>query len=146
MNPLGEREHAESSDDIITRRLKNRERQRRYRARKRLEADMKKASVINQPPPMQVEIQVNGVHNACGTRIYCQRDWKKDARNAHAFNNKQEVKPDGPLIPDSTPVTGSQASLESIGHSRSSIVESTETHRSTPSRRHWKTEARNKKN
>ncbi|KAL6349502.1 hypothetical protein AAG906_034159 [Vitis piasezkii] len=44
---------------MMTRRLKNRERQRRYRARKRLQADMERGSILNQSSPVPVELQLN---------------------------------------------------------------------------------------
>ncbi|KAM7525422.1 hypothetical protein LguiA_015324 [Lonicera macranthoides] len=138
MKPLGQREDSRSPPDLMTRRLKNRERQRRYRARKRLEADMKKASCItNQPSPLQVNIQqVNSIISNFVSRIYCKRDWKKDARRAHVPND-HEVRFNGRPVPDSTSTSGSQAP----------VLDESEAHnRSTPSRRHWKAEARNKKN
>lgn len=134
MKPLGQREDSRSPPDLMTRRLKNRERQRRYRARKRLEADMKKASCItNQPSPLQVNVQqVNGIISNFVSRIYCKRDWKKDARRAHVLND-HKVKSNSPFVPNST--------------SAAPVLDESEAHnRSTPSRRHWKAEARNKKN
>ncbi|XP_072988563.1 uncharacterized protein [Typha latifolia] len=41
------------TDDIMVRRIKNRERQRRYREKKRLEADLRKPTLLN--PPMLVQ-------------------------------------------------------------------------------------------
>lgn len=79
MNTLDQRD---LSNDVMARRLKNRERQRRYRARKRLEADMKKSSVLNHSTTPQGDLQPNGsLSNGVG-RVYCKRDWKKDARRA----------------------------------------------------------------
>ncbi|XP_059641048.1 uncharacterized protein LOC132283152 [Cornus florida] len=152
---LDQRELARSDEDIMARRIKNRERQRRYRARKRLEADMKKASVINQKPPPQVELQVNGIVNNCITRIYCQRNWKKDARKIHAV---KEVVSIGPLISDLTSGSESQASSLPSGanperplgngfcSNKSPILDSSGSERNASGRRHWKAEARNKKN
>ncbi|BBH02887.1 hypothetical protein Prudu_013595 [Prunus dulcis] len=82
MKPIDQRERTRSRNDVLTRRLKNRERQRRYRARKRLEADMKKPSIIKQSPPPQVEVQMNGFVSNYVPRVHCKRDWKKDARRA----------------------------------------------------------------
>lgn len=79
MNTLDQRH---LSNDIMARRLKNRERQRRYQARKRLEADMKKSSVLNHPTTEQGDLQLNGSLSKSVACVYCKRDWKKDARRA----------------------------------------------------------------
>ncbi|KAK6146438.1 hypothetical protein DH2020_020307 [Rehmannia glutinosa] len=85
------------------------EEQRRYRARKRHEADMRKASIVDQSTPLhyqqmpteflsvpvEVEISVNLTSSDCLTRVHCQRDWKKDARRAH-IHKKQETSPIDP--------------------------------------------------
>ncbi|CAL9081234.1 unnamed protein product [Musa textilis] len=47
------------TDDIMARRLKNRERQRRYRARKRLESDMKRSCLLVQHTALENETQVD---------------------------------------------------------------------------------------
>ncbi|RWW20164.1 hypothetical protein GW17_00015736 [Ensete ventricosum] len=47
------------TDDIMARRLKNRERQRRYRARKRLESDMKRFCLLGQHTALKSETQVD---------------------------------------------------------------------------------------
>lgn len=148
---------ATSTSDIMARRLKNRERQRRYRARKRHEADLKKACAVNllSSSHPQVLAEVNGaiaISNDVVTRIHCRRDWKKDARRAHMF--KDQVSP----IPNFILTTGSQIPPLTFGRDVSSqlptefhyprgslILEKTETHSSAPSRRNWKAEARNKK-
>ncbi|KAL5724370.1 hypothetical protein ACHQM5_007641 [Ranunculus cassubicifolius] len=70
-----------SYDRVMARRLKNRERQRRYRARRRLEADMKKAT-----PQLTVESQLNGCPEY---QVHCQRKWKDDARKAGATKEPQ---------------------------------------------------------
>lgn len=156
MNPLNERDHAKSNSDIMNRRLKNRERQRRYRARKRLEADMKKACTINYSTPLQIEMQVNEVPSNCLTSIHCRRDWKKDARRAHAVK-EQEVMSNGPVIAGLTLANESRATLlpsgaeakpptESELQSKNSPVYDNSEIRATPGRRHWKADARNKKN
>ncbi|KAK3024686.1 hypothetical protein RJ639_042908 [Escallonia herrerae] len=167
MDPFDQGEQGASPHEIMARRLKNRERQRRYRARKRLEADTKNASVRNQFTTLQVEKPVKAISsssvlsctyqkNEIVTRIYCRRDWKKDARRAHASKGK-EVKSSSYVNLDSTLASGSQAPsllpgvhaespLPSEIHSRNlSISGNSEAHRSTLSRRHWKAEARNKK-
>lgn len=143
VGPLDQSKHARSPNDLMTRRLKNRERQRRYRARKRLEADRKKASDLNQSTPPQEQLQLLGAPNSCVTRVLCQRKWKRDARNAC-----------GPITSNTTITSGNQVQCLSSGvHSRppleseiQSINDNGETPRSTLSRRHWKAEARNKKN
>ncbi|KAI3825445.1 hypothetical protein L1987_06932 [Smallanthus sonchifolius] len=45
----------DNDPEVIARRIKNRERQRRYRARKRQEADLKRASMINHPIQLPVD-------------------------------------------------------------------------------------------
>uniref|UniRef100_A0A5B6YLQ1 BZIP domain-containing protein n=2 Tax=Davidia involucrata TaxID=16924 RepID=A0A5B6YLQ1_DAVIN len=153
MKPLDDSEHAKSHNDIMARRMKNRERQRRYRARKRLEADMKKASITNQSIPLQV----NGIINNCTTRIYCQRDWKKDARRAHTIKER-EVTSNGPVIPDLISASECQAPPLLSGVSAETPLESEFCSITSPmldnsgkdriasGRRHWKAEARSKKN
>lgn len=146
--PLDPSEHARSPQDLMTRRLKNRERQRRYRLRKRLEAE-KKASTMSQSAPPEIQLELPAISSTCATRVYCQRNWKKDARRAHFF--KEEVnKPGGSLMSCTTSIIGGQVpylpSLESEFQCRSSsVIDNSETPRSTLSRRHWKAEARNKK-
>ncbi|CAK9142789.1 unnamed protein product [Ilex paraguariensis] len=143
MNSLGQRKQAGSIHDIMNRRLKNRERQRRYRARKRREADIKKAGIGSQSTPLQVEIQVNSTSHDGVTRIHCQRDWKKDARRAHVVH-EQEIKSSDPASLEPTSVSGSEAPFlpSRFGADPPS---SSETPRTTLSKRHWKAEARNKK-
>ncbi|XVE65295.1 hypothetical protein DITRI_Ditri07aG0169400 [Diplodiscus trichospermus] len=80
-----------SYNDTMTRRLKNRERQRRYRARKRLEADMQKSRVLSQPTTPQVESQLKGILNNAMVRVHCKRDWKKDARQAHMCKGQEDT-------------------------------------------------------
>ncbi|KAH6831001.1 hypothetical protein C2S53_006767 [Perilla frutescens var. hirtella] len=160
-----EKEADRSPDDILVRRLKNRERQRRYRARKRQEADLRKASSVDQstPPhyqqihteflsaPLEVEVSVNGTAPDYLTRIHCQRDWKKDARTAH-IHKKQETCPfnnAGTVISASSSATfvdgGHQTNLPS-NLSNTPALDNGATHGLQSSRRHWKAEARNKKN
>nr|GMC85115.1 uncharacterized protein LOC109158477 [Ipomoea batatas] len=209
--PLDNKEQSLSHDELMIRRLKNRERQRRYRARKRLQADMNKApnSDSNQyTPPQHAEVPVtvtpeeyatplnikkvpdfpenqcspvllevpvtvtqhyemplNAIAQECSrpvndtcqvpvTRVYCSRDWKRDARKAHALK-QQEVRPEVTPMPESTSSNGSQTSLpqgneaDMVRNDRIPLDVSAqvnnETPRFTPSRRHWKAEARNKK-
>lgn len=96
MEPLDQRNRAMSHNDIMSRRLKNRERQRRYRARKRVEADTKKASSTMEQPndcnPLQIELQINEAHiNNSAGRVYRKRNWKKDARMKHALRKQDGV-------------------------------------------------------
>lgn len=159
-----EKEAARSSDDILVRRLKNRERQRRYRARKRQEADLRKASSVDQSTPLhyqqmpteflsvplEVEISVSGTAPDYLTRIHCQRDWKKDARTAH-MHKKQETCPSnngGTVIS-----AGNSSTFVDAGHqanpqsnlSNTPVLNNNATHGLQSSRRHWKAEARNKR-
>lgn len=153
--PLDPSEHARSPQDLMTRRLKNRERQRRYRLRKRLEAE-KKASTMSQSAPPDIQLEMPAISSTCATRVYCPRNWKKDARRAQFF--KEEVnKSGGSLMSCTTSIIGGQVpylpsgveqqlSLDSELQCRSSsVIDSSDTPRSTLSHRHWKAEARNKK-
>ncbi|KAG6399204.1 hypothetical protein SASPL_140680 [Salvia splendens] len=162
-----EKEAARSPDDISVRRLKNRERQRRYRARKRQEADLRKASSIDQSTPvhyqqlhteflsvpLEVDISVSGIAPGHGpdylTRIHCQRDWKKDARTAHMHKNSETC----PLNNGGTVISsGSSATfVDGGGHQENPLLNPSNTPISDSSaangssRRHWKAEARNKR-
>ncbi|KAK6146435.1 hypothetical protein DH2020_020304 [Rehmannia glutinosa] len=150
-----EKEDGRSPDDISVRRLKNRERQRRYRARKRHEADMRKASIVDQSTPLhyqqmpteflsvpvEVEISVNLTSSDCLTRVHCQRDWKKDARRAH-IHKKQET---SPIDPSNSGIRSlAEADLLS-DHSNTPAIDNNATCKLQSGRRHWKAEARNKK-
>lgn len=159
-----EKEASRSPDDILVRRLKNRERQRRYRARKRQEADLRKASGVDQSSlhfqqkhtgflsvPLEVEISVSGTPPDYLTRIHCQRDWKKDARSAHMHKKQQtcSLENGGTVISAENSATfvdgGHQDSLLS-NQSNTTVQDNTETRALQSSRRHWKEEARNKRN
>ncbi|KAJ4847813.1 hypothetical protein Tsubulata_011763 [Turnera subulata] len=83
MKSLHPKEGTESHNDIATRRLKNRERQRRYRARKRLEADRKRAPPTNKSSLPQVQHEQTGNHYTTISLLPAKRNWKKDARRAH---------------------------------------------------------------
>lgn len=156
MKPIDQRERTRSRNDVLTRRLKNRERQRRYRARKRLEADMKKPSIIKQSPPPQVEVKMNGFVSNYVPRVHCKRDWKKDARRA-CVSEYPKVTPNGcaVLTPMSTSesqtvlLSGTTADqlLDSETHSEISVNQNNfEMHRPKLCRRDWKADARKKKN
>ncbi|CAJ1931170.1 unnamed protein product [Sphenostylis stenocarpa] len=154
MKSVDQRVRSKGRNDIVTRRLKNRERQRRYRARKRLEAEIKKSIVVEETPTVKVEQPPNGNHNNnCMARIYCKRDWKKDARRAHVLKQKQmNGSVDPPTItsiPEVSCLTignKSETVPEKESQSGSSSVGKTETPRVVLSRRDWKAEARRKKN
>ncbi|CAD5194408.1 unnamed protein product [Musa acuminata subsp. burmannicoides] len=99
------------TDDIMARRLKNRERQRRYRARKRLESDMKRSCLLGQHTALENETQVDftTLHFNSGeisfpsetnvniasmmteACVYSGRKWKKDAREAHASKEPENM-------------------------------------------------------
>nr|XP_010919959.1 uncharacterized protein LOC105043928 [Elaeis guineensis] len=139
------------TDDIMTRRLKNRERQRRYRARKRLEADMKKSCLLGQHALVPSEaqsnrifvnvnpyqfvlplgVQTNGVTITYEARVYSGRKWKQDARGAHLFQDLMEQ----PNVPSVPPHLG-KPPLEA----GSNLV----CHANPAGKRHWKADARNK--
>ncbi|KAJ9135051.1 hypothetical protein P3X46_032272 [Hevea brasiliensis] len=155
MKSLEKKERLRSRNDIMTRRLKNRERQRRYRARKRLEADMKKSSVTNHSTTPQGDLEINENHNNYITRVHCKRNWKKDARRAHACKNLPEV-PSAAVVSGLTLSTESQTQsaleaaieppLERKSHSENLLsLQSSET-KTNLGRRDWKAEARRKKN
>lgn len=231
------------SDDILAKRLKNRERQRRYRERKRLKVDSMKVLGTNQlaslpvevpvivasqdsalpvnvapldssvpvnvapldssmpvnvaPPDSLVPVKVAPVDSsmpvnvapldssmpvnvaprayvmpvdiASGecvmpvrsaprdsvTRVYSGRNWKRDAREAHAVR-QQEVSTNSTVSPDLASTCGSQApslphveqsdvALSNVISSPVTALENNGTPKSIPSRRNWKAEARNKK-
>ncbi|MCI38438.1 hypothetical protein A2U01_0059666, partial [Trifolium medium] len=106
--------------------------------------------------PVQVEIQSNGNHNNFVTRVYCNRDWKKDARQAH-LAKRQEM---NGSIDHSLTVTLTnvlEATCLGVGNKSetmldreiqygSSSVVYNETPRTVLCRRDWKAEARRKKN
>ncbi|XP_022717757.1 uncharacterized protein LOC111276252 isoform X1 [Durio zibethinus] len=148
--------NAKNYNDIMTRRLKNRERQRRYRARKRLEEDMQKPHVLSQPTMPQVELQLNGILGNGTTRVHCKRDWKKDARRAHISKGQDDmhnasvqstlkltVESQIPCLPSGIKAGGS---LERECHSENShILGNCEIRKPKLGRRDWKADARNKK-
>lgn len=89
--------------ELMARRLKNRERQRRYRAKKRFEADMKKSYMMQQQQMMwpvepqshmivdtsessealvPAETQASDASTCSVTRVYSGRKWKEEARLA----------------------------------------------------------------
>ncbi|KAH0456381.1 hypothetical protein IEQ34_014288 [Dendrobium chrysotoxum] len=102
-DPL-EGEKQETTDEVLVRRIKNRERQRKYRARKRLEADMLRSYTTKQqmfwptisasddtflsfksngstsPLELQPDIVVSPAY---GYRLYSGKKWKKEARKVY---------------------------------------------------------------
>ncbi|KAL9668114.1 hypothetical protein QQ045_002489 [Rhodiola kirilowii] len=160
-------EDGKSNDNVVNRRLKNRERQRRYRARKRQEADSTKTvSTIQQPQAITVaqEAEIAGVQNQPTrvlvndmSRTYCKRDWKKDARLAHlskqptscsanssnspAGLSHQSEAPHLLLQLGGASPFGSEFPVENPS---SQDNDKAETKTSAPIHRDWKAEARNK--
>ncbi|XP_021768188.1 uncharacterized protein LOC110732542 [Chenopodium quinoa] len=143
-------------NDVMNRRLKNRERQRRYRERKRLQGNARNGHVTDQSSQMQIVSlpDANG-HDRNGnveqvvTRVHCRRDWKKDARRVHVaipeaiFNgllpNGQSLATENNMPHAPLGMRESEQALKSEDSSESYL------NRSRPGRRDWKAEARNKK-
>lgn len=147
---VGEKESAD--DDDLARRLKNRERQRRYRERKRHEANLKKASTVDQATPVHnmqtptelqsIPVQVDVLVNLNSpARVHCRRDWKKDARSAYV-QKKQEA---GSLVPYNSETTTLDGTPSPISQSDFTTKHNNRSHSSISSKRNWKVEARNKK-
>ncbi|GLT81253.1 hypothetical protein SLA2020_526470 [Shorea laevis] len=147
---------AKSYDDVMNRRLKNRERQRKYRARKRLEADIQKSHVLNQSTVRQVSLQHNDIVNNCMKRVHCKRDWKKDARRAHICRGQEDtsnfsVQPAIMITAESQilcPSSGIKVDgmLERELHSDNSCsLGNFEVTNTKPGPRDWKADARKKK-
>lgn len=152
VNTLIKNGRSKSHSDIMDRRLKNRERQRRYRARKRLEADTKIADPGNQSTSLQSHKY--GVVKLKSQVRHC-RDWKKDARQAHILKEPKNA-------PIETPVLALSLASEPAAHdlnvrAKVPLLEGGEFHvepsvsssgfeanDSTHGRRHWKAAARNK--
>ena len=131
-------------EELMARRLKNRERQRRYRAKKRLEADMRRSHMARQQATWPVEPQSHGIVNMSETsaaseqveaqansptttsfvaRVYSGRKWKREARLRHPSETSESQ-------PTMKPLPEVDANPE---HSASSAI-----------RRDWKADARNK--
>lgn len=156
MKPIDQRERTRGRNDILTRRLKNRERQRRYRARKRLEAELKNSSIIKPSTSPDVEVQFNETVSNYTPRVHCKRNWKKDARRAHVSKNP-EVTANAYAVPTlmSTSVsqtvfmsgTTAEPKFESETYSEVSVDQNNcEMNRPKLGRRDWKADARKKKN
>lgn len=157
MDPSDASKGSTTLNDVMYRRLKNRERQRRYRERKRLQADANNGHVMDQSPQMQiVSMPTNGTVQQVVTRVHCRRDWKKDARRVHATKSEamlnglpssgQSVPSENhmPHVPLGT--REAEQTLKSETPSESyPCLNDCENIRSKPGRRDWKAEARNKK-
>ncbi|KGN60386.1 hypothetical protein Csa_000782 [Cucumis sativus] len=143
-------------NDIMTRRLKNRERQRRYRARKRLEEEIKKASTAKQPIQTGTYFQPNGIANNPLTRVHCSRNWKKEARSANISRGVEEGSCNSSNMAAKTSTSESQLQcvpsnvdpqLETPSHSKTPAEQLvSETAKKVFGRRNWKADARKKKN
>ncbi|PKU60650.1 hypothetical protein MA16_Dca020423 [Dendrobium catenatum] len=98
-DPL-EGEKQETTDEVLVRRIKNRERQRKYRAKKRLEADMLRSYTTKQQmfwPTISVSdntflsFKSNGSTSplelqpdiVVSSRLYSGKKWKKEARKVY---------------------------------------------------------------
>ncbi|KAK8926253.1 hypothetical protein KSP39_PZI018942 [Platanthera zijinensis] len=86
MNVFHHSETLMITDEILLRRIKNRERQRRYRERKRLEADKKKSHLIEHRLFFPAETPPNAVYEK---RVHSGRKWKKEARRVY-FSTRLE--------------------------------------------------------
>ncbi|XP_022963572.1 uncharacterized protein LOC111463869 [Cucurbita moschata] len=143
-------------NDIMTRRLKNRERQRRYRARKRLEEEIKKASTIKHPTQTGTYFQPNGVANNPLTRVHCSRNWKKEARNASVSRGLEEASCNSSNMAAKSSTSEGQIQCqpshpepqsETRSHSEPPTEQLvSETAKKVLGRRNWKADARKKKN
>ncbi|CAH8358611.1 unnamed protein product [Eruca vesicaria subsp. sativa] len=95
MMSIDEKDDLIDKDEVIIRRMKNRERQRRYRARKRMreEAGLDEILSLQEQDQEEEEEEEELVcNNVCVDnfvrRVYCHRDWKKEARIAHLIMDK----------------------------------------------------------
>uniref|UniRef100_A0A1J3FRM2 Uncharacterized protein n=1 Tax=Noccaea caerulescens TaxID=107243 RepID=A0A1J3FRM2_NOCCA len=87
-------------DEVMIRRMKNRERQRRYRARKRMREEagiddnLSFETTTGQQQEEEEEEEEeefnNGYVENFVRRVYCHRDWKKEARRAHLMTDKTQ--------------------------------------------------------
>ncbi|GAA0139242.1 hypothetical protein LIER_00828 [Lithospermum erythrorhizon] len=137
-----------SNHDDISRRIKNRERQRRYRARKRLLTDLRKAKAIDISAPPSTNLPYDQTPQHFVTRVLCRRDWKKDARRAHLLR-EEETGSNTPSFPETVLTNEGQTSPALAGCTYNQLCSSgnlhDETRKHIPSRRQWKVDARNKK-
>lgn len=95
---IDEKEGLIDKDEVMIRRMKNRERQRRYRARKRMreEAGIDESLSFETMGQQEEEEELefdgpsSGYVDNFVRRVYCDRDWKKEARRAHLIMNKAQ--------------------------------------------------------
>ncbi|KAG7593701.1 hypothetical protein ISN45_Aa01g024860 [Arabidopsis thaliana x Arabidopsis arenosa] len=95
---IDEKEGLIDKDEVLLRRMKNRERQRRYRARKRMreeeagiDENLSFETMGKQEEEEGLEFSgPSGYVENFVRRVYCDRDWKKEARRAHLFMNKAQ--------------------------------------------------------
>ncbi|CAH8346541.1 unnamed protein product [Eruca vesicaria subsp. sativa] len=98
MMSIDEKDDLIDKDEVIIRRMKNRERQRRYRARKRMREEAGLDEILSMQEQDQEEEEEEEeeeelvCNNVCVDkfvrRVYCHRDWKKEARIAHLIMDK----------------------------------------------------------
>lgn len=167
ITPIDEANEVRSNNDIMTRRLKNRERQRRYRARKRLEAERNRdqtsqvlefrgnnthtpvylpqdSHIVSQrknagSSTQAIDIPIIDTPQNFASRVHCRRDWKKDARRAH-LDKQQKAGGEKQL-----PSFNTQVNADPSVVTEAQPDNNDGTRRAVHSRRHWKAEARNKK-
>ncbi|CAA7026562.1 unnamed protein product [Microthlaspi erraticum] len=103
---IDEKEGLRDKDEVMIRRMKNRERQRRYRARKRMreeagiDENLSFETITRQQQEDEEEEEGeeeeeekefnNGYVENFVRRVYCHRDWKKEARRAHLMTDKTQ--------------------------------------------------------
>lgn len=159
MTPINEANQVRSNNDIMTRRLKNRERQRRYRARKRLEAernrdqtsqlvefhgaDLRNAGNNTQSGLVAIDVPIINTPQNFASRVHCRRDWKKDARRVHL--DKQQTAAGEKEMPPFTTQVNADPLIVTEAQQKAPLQDNDGTRRVVHSRRHWKAEARNKK-
>ncbi|KAJ4894991.1 Uncharacterized protein Rs2_21785 [Raphanus sativus] len=107
MMSVDENDGLRDKDEVNIRRMKNRERQRRYRARKRMreeaglddenlsfqtgqQKDQEEEEEEEEEEEDEEELECdNNVYvDDFVRRVYCHRDWKKEARVAHLIMDK----------------------------------------------------------
>ncbi|KAJ8754334.1 hypothetical protein K2173_002785 [Erythroxylum novogranatense] len=141
-----QQERSRSRNDVMIRRLKNRERQRRYRARKRLEAEMNSTYVSD-----AVAMEKDGNDYNFVTLVHRKRNWKKDARRAHACSDQTPstaaVSSVASNIESQTlfsePGVTTEAQQPRASHPENGLsLRNSETQKPNLGRRNWKAEAR----
>ncbi|KAJ8774463.1 hypothetical protein K2173_016909 [Erythroxylum novogranatense] len=128
MKTFEQQESSRSWNNIMMHRLKNRERQRRYRTRKRLETEMKMTCVPDQSPVVNVEVEMNGNDRNFVAQVHCKRNWKKDAR-ANACKDSDDVIAEAPQ-------------MKALHAENPPSLQNSGTYRPNIGRRNWKAEAR----